>query len=60
MGHVLSGEGAAISAGVGDIAKQRPTAPARVERPLPRWVGMAPAGEPESAALLYWGRHSAR
>jgi 3,4-dihydroxy 2-butanone 4-phosphate synthase / GTP cyclohydrolase II len=42
MGHVLSGEGAAVSTGVGDIAKQRATAPARVERPEPIGIGMAP------------------
>jgi 3,4-dihydroxy 2-butanone 4-phosphate synthase / GTP cyclohydrolase II len=42
MGHVLSGEGAAVSTGVGDIAKQRSTAPARVERPEPIGIGMAP------------------
>jgi 3,4-dihydroxy 2-butanone 4-phosphate synthase / GTP cyclohydrolase II len=42
MGHVLSGTGAAVSTGVGDIAKQRATAPARVERPEPRGIGMAP------------------
>jgi 3,4-dihydroxy 2-butanone 4-phosphate synthase / GTP cyclohydrolase II len=42
MGHVLSGEGAAVSTGVGDIAKQRDTAPAVVERPERVGVGMAP------------------
>jgi 3,4-dihydroxy 2-butanone 4-phosphate synthase / GTP cyclohydrolase II len=41
MGHHLSGEGRAISTGVGDIATQRATAPAVVERPV-RGVGMAP------------------
>jgi 3,4-dihydroxy 2-butanone 4-phosphate synthase / GTP cyclohydrolase II len=41
MGHHLSGEGRAVSTGVGDIAAQRATAPAVVERPV-RGVGMAP------------------
>jgi 3,4-dihydroxy 2-butanone 4-phosphate synthase/GTP cyclohydrolase II len=50
MGHVISGEGAAVSTGVGDIAKQRPTAPARVERPEPRGVGMAPPPDEPGAA----------
>jgi 3,4-dihydroxy 2-butanone 4-phosphate synthase/GTP cyclohydrolase II len=41
MGHELSGLDLAISTGVGDIARQRRTAPAAVIRP-PRGVGMAP------------------
>ncbi len=45
MGHVISGEGAAVSTGVGDIAKQRDTAPAVVERPEPSGIGMAPRPE---------------
>jgi 3,4-dihydroxy 2-butanone 4-phosphate synthase / GTP cyclohydrolase II len=50
MGHVLSGTGAAVSTGVGDIAKQRATAPARVERPEPRGIGMAPPDDPADGA----------
>lgn len=46
MGHQLTGDDAAVSTGVGDIATQRSTAPARVERPGPRGVGMAPPDEP--------------
>ncbi|MDX1657874.1 MAG: bifunctional 3,4-dihydroxy-2-butanone-4-phosphate synthase/GTP cyclohydrolase II [Nitriliruptorales bacterium] len=42
MGHDLAGRGTATSTGVGDIAKQRATAPAQVERPGSRGVGMAP------------------
>lgn len=40
MGHDLSGEGAATSTGVGDIARQRRTAPGRVE--VPHRIAMAP------------------
>jgi 3,4-dihydroxy 2-butanone 4-phosphate synthase/GTP cyclohydrolase II len=42
MGHELSGEGLAVSTGVGDIARQRPTAPAAVEVPHRQGIGMAP------------------
>jgi 3,4-dihydroxy 2-butanone 4-phosphate synthase / GTP cyclohydrolase II len=43
MGHVLNGEDATVSTGVGDIAAQRSDAPARVEKPAaPRGIGMAP------------------
>jgi 3,4-dihydroxy 2-butanone 4-phosphate synthase / GTP cyclohydrolase II len=45
MGHELSGQGAAVSTGVGDIARQRVTAPAVVEKPVPRGIGMAPPPE---------------
>jgi 3,4-dihydroxy 2-butanone 4-phosphate synthase/GTP cyclohydrolase II len=47
MGHELSGTGAATSTGVGDIARQRHTAPAVVERPTPRGIGMAPPPDDE-------------
>jgi 3,4-dihydroxy 2-butanone 4-phosphate synthase / GTP cyclohydrolase II len=48
MGHHQPGEGRAVSTGVGDIATQRATAPAAVERPV-RGVGMAPPpDEPET------------
>jgi 3,4-dihydroxy 2-butanone 4-phosphate synthase/GTP cyclohydrolase II len=40
MGHELSGTDAAVSTGVGDIAKQRDTAPARVA--VPQRIAMAP------------------
>ncbi|WP_083441681.1 bifunctional 3,4-dihydroxy-2-butanone-4-phosphate synthase/GTP cyclohydrolase II [Nitriliruptor alkaliphilus] len=50
MGHVMSGEGAAVSTGVGDIAKQRDTAPARVERPERSGIGMAPRPDEPDAA----------
>jgi 3,4-dihydroxy 2-butanone 4-phosphate synthase / GTP cyclohydrolase II len=46
MGHHLPGEGRAVSTGVGDIAAQRATAPAFVERPV-RGVGMAPPPDEE-------------
>ncbi len=49
MGHVLSGEGEAISTGVGDIAKQRSTAPARVGKPGPRGGAMAPPPTDDAA-----------
>jgi 3,4-dihydroxy 2-butanone 4-phosphate synthase / GTP cyclohydrolase II len=44
MGHELSGvdEDLAVSTGVGDIAKQRDTAPRAVIKPEPRGIGMAP------------------
>ncbi len=42
MGHELSGRELAVSTGVGDIAQQRVTAPAAVEKPAPRGVGMPP------------------
>ncbi|MFA9445611.1 bifunctional 3,4-dihydroxy-2-butanone-4-phosphate synthase/GTP cyclohydrolase II [Egicoccus sp. AB-alg6-2] len=42
MGHEYTGQDVVVSTGVGDIAKQRPTAPAAVEKPSPRGVGMAP------------------
>ena len=42
MGHELSGSGVAVSTGVGDIARQRDTAPAAVEVPHRQGVGMAP------------------
>jgi 3,4-dihydroxy 2-butanone 4-phosphate synthase / GTP cyclohydrolase II len=48
MGHHLPGEGRAVSTGVGDIATQRATAPAFVERPV-RGVGMAPPPDEEPA-----------
>ena len=48
MGHELSGTGVAVSTGVGDIARQRPTAPAKVEVPHRKGVAMAPPpGRPE-------------
>ncbi|GGI07462.1 bifunctional 3,4-dihydroxy-2-butanone-4-phosphate synthase/GTP cyclohydrolase II [Egicoccus halophilus] len=43
MGHEYTGQDVAVSTGVGDIAKQRATAPAAVEKPTPRGVGMAPS-----------------
>ena len=42
MGHEYTGVDVAVSTGVGDIAKQRATAPAAVEKPAPRGIGMAP------------------
>ncbi|HSK23486.1 MAG TPA: bifunctional 3,4-dihydroxy-2-butanone-4-phosphate synthase/GTP cyclohydrolase II [Egicoccus sp.] len=42
MGHEYDGIDVAVSTGVGDIAKQRATAPAAVEKPAPRGIGMAP------------------
>ncbi|MTV25596.1 bifunctional 3,4-dihydroxy-2-butanone-4-phosphate synthase/GTP cyclohydrolase II [Nitriliruptoraceae bacterium ZYF776] len=51
MGHELSGEGSAVSTGVGDIARQRATAPAAVEKPTePRGVGMAPPDDRSASA----------
>jgi 3,4-dihydroxy 2-butanone 4-phosphate synthase / GTP cyclohydrolase II len=49
MGHVLAGTGGAVSTGVGDIAKQRPTAPARVEKPAERGGAMAPPPDEDEA-----------
>jgi 3,4-dihydroxy 2-butanone 4-phosphate synthase/GTP cyclohydrolase II len=48
MGHEMSGSGVAVSTGVGDIAKQRDTAPAAVTVPHRQGIGMAPppADEP--------------
>ncbi len=43
MGHTLSGDGTAVSTGVGDIAGQRDSAPARVE--VPQRIAMAPRPE---------------
>ncbi len=43
MGHDLSGRGTAVSTGVGDIARQRDSAPARVE--VPQRIAMAPRPE---------------
>ena len=43
MGHDLSGDGSAVSTGVGDIARQRTSAPARVE--VPHRIAMAPRPE---------------
>lgn len=43
MGHIMSGQDSAVSTGVGDIAKQRDTAPARVE--VPHRIAMAPRPE---------------
>jgi 3,4-dihydroxy 2-butanone 4-phosphate synthase/GTP cyclohydrolase II len=40
MGHVLSGSGTAVSTGIGDIARQRDSAPERVE--VPQRIAMAP------------------
>jgi len=42
MGHELSGRGTAVSTGVGDIARQRATAPAVVAVPHRGGSGMAP------------------
>lgn len=43
MGHIISGQDSAVSTGVGDIARQRDTAPARVE--VPHRIAMAPRPE---------------
>ena len=59
MGHHLSGEGRAVSTGVGDIATQRPTAPAVVERPV-RGVGMAPPPDDEGDADVPAGQAAGR
>ncbi len=42
MGHQMAGTGTAVSTGVGDIARQRDTAPAAVEVPHRSGIGMAP------------------
>jgi 3,4-dihydroxy 2-butanone 4-phosphate synthase / GTP cyclohydrolase II len=47
MGHQLSGTGIAVSTGVGDIARQRDTAPAAVEVPHRHGIGMAPRPDDE-------------
>jgi 3,4-dihydroxy 2-butanone 4-phosphate synthase / GTP cyclohydrolase II len=49
MGHELSGEGIAVSTGVGDIARQRDTAPAAVEVPHRHGIGMAPRPDDDPA-----------
>jgi 3,4-dihydroxy 2-butanone 4-phosphate synthase/GTP cyclohydrolase II len=49
MGHELSGDDQTVSTGVGDIARQRPTAPPRVERPTPRGIGMAPPPDDDAS-----------
>jgi 3,4-dihydroxy 2-butanone 4-phosphate synthase / GTP cyclohydrolase II len=50
MGHEMSGQGLAVSTGVGDIAHQRSTAPAAVEKPAPRGIGMAPPPDGEDGS----------
>ncbi len=50
MGEDASGEGLAISTGVGDIAKQRVTAPAAVRRPDHSGGAMAPRPEDEPSS----------
>jgi 3,4-dihydroxy 2-butanone 4-phosphate synthase/GTP cyclohydrolase II len=49
MGHEMSGRGTAVSTGVGDIATQRDTAPAAVEVPQRRGIGMAPRPDERTA-----------
>ncbi|MFA9429117.1 bifunctional 3,4-dihydroxy-2-butanone-4-phosphate synthase/GTP cyclohydrolase II [Egicoccus sp. AB-alg2] len=51
MGHQYTGEDVAVSTGVGDIAKQRATAPAAVEKPAPRGIGMAPPPQDDHPRL---------
>ena len=48
MGHTFSGAGTAVSTGVGDIARQRDSAPARVE--VPHRIAMAPRPEDVTGA----------
>jgi 3,4-dihydroxy 2-butanone 4-phosphate synthase/GTP cyclohydrolase II len=50
MGHEMSGSGLAVSTGVGDIARQRDTAPAAVTVPHRHGVGMAPPPETDETA----------
>jgi 3,4-dihydroxy 2-butanone 4-phosphate synthase / GTP cyclohydrolase II len=52
MGHVLSGDDEAVSTGVGDIAKQRSTAPSRVSKPAPRGGAMAPPPDDAPATTV--------
>jgi 3,4-dihydroxy 2-butanone 4-phosphate synthase/GTP cyclohydrolase II len=47
MGHTLSGDGSAVSTGVGDIAQQRDSAPGRVE--VPGRIAMAPRPDGDAA-----------
>jgi 3,4-dihydroxy 2-butanone 4-phosphate synthase / GTP cyclohydrolase II len=59
MGHHESGEGRAMSTGVGDIASQRATAPAVVEKPV-RGVGMAPPPDDEPETDVPAGQAAGR
>ena len=59
MGHVYTGEDVAVSTGVGDIARQQPGAPAAVEQPAPRGIGMAPPPDEDPADDTRLGKDTA-